>query len=60
LPNRDGLKVDISKFRRWLQGFFGIPGDLLKPFKSARWLPRFKIREQTISGNATSYCGGIR
>jgi hypothetical protein len=44
LPDRDGLKVDISKFRRWLQGFFGIPGDPLRPFKPARWLPRFKIR----------------
>lgn len=44
LPYREGLKVDISKFRRWLQGFFGIPGDPLKPFKSALWLPRFKVR----------------
>jgi len=44
LPKRDNLKVDISKFRRWLQGFFGIPGDPLRPFKPARWLPRFKIR----------------
>jgi hypothetical protein len=44
LPKRDNLKVDISRFRRWLQAFFGIPGDPLKPFKPARWLPRFKIR----------------
>lgn len=44
LPYRDSLKVEISKFRRWLQGFFGIPGDPLRPFKPARWLPRFKIR----------------
>jgi len=44
LPKRESLKVDISKFRRWLQSFFGIPGDPLRPFKPARWLPRFKIR----------------
>ena len=43
LPKRDNLKIDIFRFRRWLQQFFGIPGDPLKPFSSARWLPRFKI-----------------
>ena len=43
LPYRESLKVEISKFRRWLQGFFGLPGDPLKPFKPALWLPRFKI-----------------
>jgi hypothetical protein len=59
LPDRDGLKVDISKFRRWLQGFFGIPGDPLKPF-SRRAGYRVLRFEQTISGNTTSYGGGIR
>jgi hypothetical protein len=44
LPARRGLKTDISRFRGWLKGFFGIAGDPLKPFKPARWLPRFKIR----------------
>ena len=44
LPKRGNLKVDISKFRHWLQGFFGIPDDPLKPFKTGLWLPRFKIR----------------
>jgi len=44
LPRRSSLKVDISRFRRWLKGFFGIPGDPLRPFKPARWLPRFTIR----------------
>jgi hypothetical protein len=44
LPKRGNLKADISSFRRWLQKFFGIPGDPLKSFKSALWLPRFKIR----------------
>jgi hypothetical protein len=45
LPYRDNLKVEIFRFRRWLQKFFGIPGDPLKPFESDRWRPRFKIRE---------------
>src|SRR5689334_8783747 len=44
LPKRSNLKKDISLFRLWLQGFFGIPGDPLKPFKTGLWLPRFKIR----------------
>jgi hypothetical protein len=44
LPKRGNLKADISLFRQWLKRFFGIPGDPLKPFKSALWLPRFKIR----------------
>jgi hypothetical protein len=44
LPTRDYLKVDISKFRRWLQGFFGIPGDPLQTFHHGRWRPRFKIK----------------
>ncbi len=44
LPKRGNLKVDISKFRRWLQRFFDISGDPLKPFKTGLWLPRFKIR----------------
>jgi hypothetical protein len=44
LPYRRSLKVEISKFRRWLQAFFGIPGDPLRPFQSDKWLPRFKIR----------------
>lgn len=43
LPYRENLKMEISKFRRWLQAFFGIPGDPLRPFKSAHWLPRFNI-----------------
>ena len=46
LPYREHLKVEISKFRRWLQGFFGIPGDPLKPFEGTHWLPRFKITEE--------------
>ena len=46
LPKSDNLKLDISLFRRWLQRFFGIPGDPLKPFKTALWLPRFKIRAE--------------
>jgi len=44
LPYRENLKVDISNFRQWLKGFFGLPGDPLKPFKTGLWLPRFKIR----------------
>lgn len=44
LPYRKNLKIHISQFRTWLQGFFGIPGDPLYPFKSAQWQPRFKIR----------------
>lgn len=44
LPRRPTLKMDISRFRAWLKAFFGIAGDPLKPFKPARWLPRFKIR----------------
>jgi hypothetical protein len=44
LPPRRGLKMDISRFRNWLKGFFGIAGDPLKAFKPARWLPKFKIR----------------
>ena len=44
LPKRTHLKADISLFRLWLQRFFGIPGDPLKPFKTGLWLPRFKIR----------------
>jgi len=43
LPHRKNLKIEISRFRHWLQGFFGIPGDPLKPFKSDLWLPKFKI-----------------
>lgn len=43
LPKRAHLKVEISRFRAFLKKFFGIPGDPLKPFKSALWLPRFKI-----------------
>jgi len=43
LPKRKSLKVEISLFRRWLQAFFGIPGDPLKPFRSDLWLPKFKI-----------------
>lgn len=46
LPYRRNLKVEISKFRRWLQGFFCIPGDPLRPFESDKWLPRFKIRAE--------------
>lgn len=44
LPARRSLKTEISRFRNWLKGFFGIAGDPLKPFKQARWLPKFKIR----------------
>lgn len=44
LPERDNLKVHIFRFRKWLQGFFGIPGDPLKPFGSELWRPRFRIR----------------
>ena len=44
LPERENLKVDISKFRLWLKGFFRLPGDPLRSFESARWMPRFKIR----------------
>jgi hypothetical protein len=44
LPYRPNLKVHISKFRTWLQGFFGIPGDPLHSFESKQWMPRFKIR----------------
>jgi hypothetical protein len=44
LPKRENLKVHIFRFRKWLQSFFGIPGDPLKPFRSGLWLPRFKIR----------------
>lgn len=44
LPFRGSLKVETSKFRRWLQGFFGLPGDPLQPFETKKWLPRFKIR----------------
>lgn len=43
LPHRKNLKLEISRFRRWLKEFFGIPGDPLKPFKSDLWLPKFKI-----------------
>jgi len=43
LPFRKNLKLYISIFRKWLQGFFGIPGDPLKTFKSAQWSPRFNI-----------------
>lgn len=43
LPFRKNLKIYIAAFRKWLQEFFGIPGDPLKPFESAQWLPRFKI-----------------
>jgi hypothetical protein len=46
LPFRRSLKVEISKFRRWLQGFFGLPEDPLQPFDPNRWLPRFKIRAE--------------
>jgi hypothetical protein len=46
LPYRRNLKVDISRFRTWLQGFFGIAGDPLKPFKTGLWRPRFKILEK--------------
>jgi hypothetical protein len=46
LPKRANLKLDISLFRQWLQRFFGIPGDPLKPFKTTLWLPRFKIRAE--------------
>jgi hypothetical protein len=45
LPFRKNLKVDISKFRKWLQAFFGIPGDPLTPFATGKWMPRFKVRE---------------
>jgi hypothetical protein len=44
LPFRGSLKVETSKFRRWLQRFFGLPGDPLQPFETKKWLPRFKIR----------------
>jgi len=44
LPFRRNLKIEISRFRQWLQRFFGIPGDPLRPFRAARWLPRFKIK----------------
>jgi hypothetical protein len=44
LPKRASLKADISLFRLWLQRFFGIAGDPLKPFKTGLWRPRFKIR----------------
>jgi len=43
-PFRKNLKIEISRFRRWLQRLFAIPGDPLRPFKSANWLPRSKIR----------------
>jgi len=48
LPFRENLKVHISEFRKWLQGFFGIAGDPLKPFKTAQWMPRFKIRAKYL------------
>lgn len=48
LPYRKSLKVETSKFRRWLQGFFGLPGDPLRPFRPARWLPRFRIRAEYL------------
>ena len=44
LPKRNSLKLEISKFRRWLQCFFGLADDPLRPFKPALWLPRFKVR----------------
>jgi hypothetical protein len=44
LPYRENLKVHISRFRHWLQRYFGIAGDPLQPFKSGYWRPRFKIR----------------
>jgi len=44
LPFRKNLKIHISIFRVWLQGYFGIAGDPLLPFESTQWLPRFKIR----------------
>jgi hypothetical protein len=46
LPYRKNLKIEISKFRRWLQTFFGIGGDPLQPWESGHWLPRFKIRAE--------------
>ena len=46
LPYRENLKVEISKFRRWLKTFFAIPGDPLKPFEPDLWLPRFKVRAE--------------
>jgi len=51
LPKRPNLKMDISKFRRWLKKFFGIPGDPLLPFKPMLWLPRFKIRIDEKEGD---------
>lgn len=48
LPYRKNLKNHISKFRTWLQGFFGIPGDPLHPFEIAQWEPRFKIRAKYL------------
>jgi hypothetical protein len=44
LPYRENLKVHISRFRHWLQNFFGIAGDPLESFESGFWRPRFKIR----------------
>jgi len=44
LPSRPTLKMDISRFRRWLKFFFGIAGDPLKPFFTDKWMPKFKIR----------------
>jgi len=43
LPFRKNLKIYIATFRKWLQEFFGLPGDPLKPFESAQWSPRFTI-----------------
>jgi len=51
LPQRPNLKMDISKFRRWLKKFFGIPGDPLLPFKPMRWMPRFKVRIDEKKGD---------
>lgn len=47
LPFRKNLKIDIARFRKWLKAFFGIPGDPLLPFTTAKWMPRFKIRARS-------------
>jgi hypothetical protein len=47
LPYRKNLKIDIARFRKWLLAFFGIPGDPLLPFATAKWMPRFKIRARS-------------
>jgi hypothetical protein len=36
LPFRRSLKVEVSKFRRWLQGFFGLPDDPLQAIRDPK------------------------